>query len=498
MTRLTDDQVARIAELLVDRMRSGESAGAGSTRAPGATTVRPGTGTEPAGGAIGGAPAADGRFDTVDAAVEAAGRAFRELHGGSLALRERIIASMRASMLEVADELSRLAWEETGLGRVEDKIRKNRLVIEKTPGPEVLHPEAQSGDAGLTLFERAPYGVIGAITPVTNPTSTIICNSIGMLAAGNSVVFNAHPAAQRVSAQTVRRLNQAIVSAGGPANLVCAVREPTIESAKELMRHAGIRLLVVTGGAGVVEEAMHSGKRAICAGPGNPPAVVDETADLERAARDLVAGASLDNNIICTDEKEVFAVASIADALIEAMTRQGARRLSPSELRRVEAVIFAGNNGPGRPAVMNKALIGKNASRILEEAGIQADPALRLAIADVPLEHPLVWTEQMLPVLPIVRVENADRGIDLAIRAERGCGHSAAMHSRNLAHLSRMAREINTTIFVKNGPTCAGLGAGGEGFSSFTIASPTGEGMTGPWSFTRERRCVLVDHFRIV
>jgi acyl-CoA reductase-like NAD-dependent aldehyde dehydrogenase len=333
---------------------------------------------------------------------------------------------------------------------------------------------------------------------VTNPTSTIICNAIGMIAAGNSIVFNAHPSAKGVSCHTIRLLNRAIVSAGGPPNLICAVSEPTIESAQELMRHPGVRLLVVTGGAGVVREAMRSGKRAICAGPGNPPVVVDETADIEKAGMDIVRGASLDNNIICTDEKEVFVVRSVATALLDSMTRNRARVLTNSELRRVERSIFTEIPGPGKPAVVEKALIGKDAACILGESGIQATAETRLAVADVPLEHPLVWTEQMLPVLPVVRVENAQTAIDLAKRAEQGCGHSAAMHSRNLDNLSRMAREINTTIFVKNGPCCAGLGEGGEGHSSFTIASPTGEGMTGPRSFSRERRCVVVDHFRIV
>jgi acyl-CoA reductase-like NAD-dependent aldehyde dehydrogenase len=319
-----------------------------------------------------------------------------------------------------------------------------------------------------------------------------------MLAAGNAVVFNAHPAAKDVCGYTVQLIHRAITAAGGPPNLVCAVYEPTIESAQELMRHPDVRLLVVTGGAGVVREAMRSGKRAICAGPGNPPVVVDETADIGKAARDIVRGASLDNNVICTDEKEVLVVETVADELLRAMAHHGAYRLESAALRRLERVIFEENRGPRKPAVVNKAFIGKDAGRILQEIDIRVDRETRLAVVEVPLEHPLVWTEQMMPVLPVVRVKDPDLAIDLAIEVEQGCGHSAAMHSRDLKHLSRMAREINTTIFVKNGPCCAGLGEGGEGFSSFSIASPTGEGLTGPRSFSRQRRCVLVDHFRIV
>ena len=319
-----------------------------------------------------------------------------------------------------------------------------------------------------------------------------------MLAAGNAAVFNVHPGARQVSMRTIRLLNQAIVSAGGPPNLVTAVAEPSIESAQELMRHAGVRLLVVTGGAGVVREAMRSGKRAICAGPGNPPVVVDATADLERAGRDIVAGASLDNNIICVDEKEVFVVAEAAQDLLDSMEAAGAYLLDAAELRRLEREIFESTQGPGKPGKVRKELIGKNAGEILSRIGVRAGDETRLAVADVNLEHPLVWTEQMMPVLPVVRVESAERAIDLARQAEHGFGHSAAMHSRDIDALSRMARIIDTSIFVKNGPIYAGLGEGGEGHSSFTIASPTGEGLTGPVSFSRQRRCVMVDHFRIV
>ena len=439
-----------------------------------------------------------GVYKTVSDAVGAARQAQLTLVALPLEKRREIIANIRRRCAEDVLTLAKMAVEETGLGRVDDKVKKNLLVIHRTPGPEILEPIAYTGDDGLTLIERAPYGVIAAITPTTNPTETIICNGIGMVSGGNTVVFNTHPSAKGVSAYVIDLINRASMEVGGPENIMTCIATPTIESANELLRFPGIRLNVVTGGPAVVKAALASNKKAICGGPGNPPVVVDDTADIDQAARGIIAGASFDNNIICCDEKEVFVVRAVADALLEGMVRHGAYRLNAGELRRVEHVMFTANHGPGKPAVMNKMLIGKNAARILEEAGIHVDPQTRLAVADVPPEHPLVWTEQMMPVLPVVRVEDAGKAIDLAIRAERGCGHSAAMHSRNIDNLSRMAREINTTIFVKNGPCCAGLGAGGEGHASFTIASPTGEGMTGPLSFTRERRCVVVDHFRIV
>ncbi len=509
MSMLNEEEVSRIAALIAGRLTSGSATAttattstAGITGVAGAVGITGGVGepvppSTPSRPGISADPA-DGLFSDLDSAVAAACIACASLSAMNLSTRVAIVAAIRKAMVEASEPLARLARDETGLGRYEDKVRKNRLAALQTPGPEVLLTEAQSGDRGLTLFERAPYGVIGAITPVTNASSTLICNAIGMVAAGNSVVFNMHPAAKGVGCRTVALLNRAIRSAGGPAGLVTAVVEPTIESARTLMHHPDVRLLVVTGGAGVVEAAMKSGKRAICAGPGNPPVVVDETADLDRAGRDIVLGASFDNNVVCVDEKEVFVTAPAADRLVTAMKGHGGFQLSAAQFRRLEDLIFEEQHGPGRPAVMNKDLIGRDAAVILSTIGVDAGPSTRLLFAEVPAEHPLVWSEQMMPVLPVVRVENAAAGIDLARRAEQGNGHSAVMHSRNLDHLSRMAREMNTSIFVKNGPCYAGLGAGGEGFCSLTIASPTGEGLTGPRDFSRERRCVVVDHFRIV
>lgn len=438
-----------------------------------------------------------GLFDTVDRAVTAAQAAQPVFAALPLAQRARILSSIRTAMLDAAEELARAAHAETGLGRAADKIIKNRLVTEKTPGLEDLTPTAQSGDHGLTLTEPAPFGVIGAITPCTNPTSTIICNTIGMIAAGNTVVFNVHPSAKACSMQTVALLNRAIAAAGGPPNVVTCVSASSLETAGQLMHHKGIRLLVVTGGGGVVKAAMASGKRAICAGPGNPPVVVDETADLDKAARDVVAGASTDNNIICVDEKEVLVTAAAADRFLAALRAQDVVLLGPHQLPALEKVVFARQHGPRHEAEINRELIGRNANVILGKLGIAAPDSVRLVVVEVDVNHPLLWTEQMMPVLPVCRVADAGFAIELAVQVEGGNRHTAVMHSRQLDRLSRMARLCDCSIFVKNGRSQAGLGLDGEGTCSFTIASPTGEGLTTPRSFSRQRRCVLVDHFRI-
>src|SRR6185503_6998844 len=359
----------------------------------------------------------DGIFGTIEEAARAARAAFLALSALGLEQRKEIVESMRRSMRAEAANLAKIAVDETGFGRAEDKVEKNLLVTNKTPGPEELVPTAASGDHGLVLIEPAPFGVIGAITPVTNPPSTIICNAIGMVSAGNAVVFNAHPSAKRVSMATVRALNRAIVAAGGPPNTLATVAEPTIESAGELMKHPLIRLIVVTGGPGVVKAAMNSGKRAICAGPGNPPAVVDATANIDKAGRDVVLGHSFDNNVICVDEKEAIVVESVADALKASMKRAGAMELKASDLPRLEKVIFEKNAGPRGHAVVNRKFVGKNASLILKELGISAGPEVRCILVEVPNEHPLIWTEQMMPVLPLTRVRNVDEAIDLAVAA---------------------------------------------------------------------------------
>jgi acyl-CoA reductase-like NAD-dependent aldehyde dehydrogenase len=437
-----------------------------------------------------------GVFPDVESAVKAARRGHEQNEAAPLEARKRWIEAFRACARAHADELSRLAVQETGYGRAEDKQKKNRLAIEKTPGTDGLAPIAWSGDDGLTVVERASYGVIGAVTPTTNPTETIINNGIGMLSGGNAVVFNAHPYAARTSAWLVHLLNEAMAAAGAPEPMLTCVERPTIESANAVMAHPGVRLVVVTGGPGVVKAAMASGKKVIAAGPGNPPAVVDETADLDTAAAGIVQGASVDNNILCTAEKEVVAVASIADALRERLARNGCLILNERQRKALEKVILYPSSSGGVHA--NKDFVGKNAGLIARQIGVQAGDELRLLVADVDEKHPFVQLELLMPVLPVVRVGDAAEAIAMAKRVEHGFGHTAVMYSRNIANLHAMARTINTSIFVKNASNLAGLGMGGEGHTSFTIASPTGEGLTTVRNFTRERRCTLKEYFRIV
>lgn len=434
-----------------------------------------------------------GVFSTMTEALAAVDKAYKQYKSYSIEQRERMIAKIREFTLNEAENMARLGVEETGMGRVADKIIKHQLVANKTPGTEDLHPTAFSGDCGLTLVEMAPYGVIGSITPSTNPSETVICNSIGMIAGGNGVVFNPHPHACKTANYAVDLVNRAILEAGGPENLVVTVEHPTKESSDEMMQSPIVRMLVATGGPGVVKALLSSGKKAIGAGAGNPPVIVDDTADIEKAAKDIVAGASFDNNLPCIAEKECFAFDNIADDLIKYMTQNGAYLIKGEQIDTLVKTCLVEKNGKYS---INKDWVGRDASKFLKALGIDSDA--RLVICEVPEMHPFVQVEMMMPVLGIVRVKNIDEAIEMAVKAEHGNRHSAHIHSKNVDHLTRFARAVETTIFVKNAPSYAGIGAGGEGYTTFTIAGPTGEGLTAAHSFTRQRRCVLVDGLHIV
>jgi acyl-CoA reductase-like NAD-dependent aldehyde dehydrogenase len=437
-----------------------------------------------------------GSFENALDAIAAAKASQAQLMELTMKKRGQIIAAMRKASLANAEKLAVMAHEETGFGRVADKIIKNILAAEKTPGIEDLRSRAYTGDDGMTLVEMAPFGVIGSITPSTNPSSTIINNSISMVAAGNGVVFNPHPSAKKVTLETIAILNQAIFEVGGPKELLTAPLNPTLETSKVIMTHKDIRMLAVTGGEAVVEVAMRSGKKVIAAGPGNPPVIVDETANIKKAANDILRGSSFDNNILCTAEKEAFIINSVFNELRNEMIRLGAYELKQHEIDIVTKEVFVKNNQG--ETVVNRKYVGKNASEILKACKISSNQDVKLIIAEVKDTHPFVNIEMLMPVLALVRVYSVDEAIEKAVAAEAGRHHSAMMHSESVTNLTKAARALDTTIFVKNAPSFAGLGIEGEGFTTLTIATPTGEGLTSARSFTRIRRCTLSGGFRII
>ncbi|MCL2421273.1 MAG: aldehyde dehydrogenase EutE [Defluviitaleaceae bacterium] len=403
----------------------------------------------------------------------------------SMAQREQIIANIRAMTLENAEWFANMAVEETGMGNVAHKILKHQLVAEKTPGTEDITTTAWSGDNGLTLVEMSPFGVVGAITPSTNPSETIICNAIGMLAGGNTVVFSPHPSAMRTSLAAIDMINRASAAAGGPAKIAFAA------SSDAVMKHKDIALIVATGGPGLVSAVLASGKRAIGAGAGNPPALVDETADLQKAAEDIINGATFDNNLPCIAEKAIVAVAPIADKLMRYMTvEQGCYLASASNLAKLEALVFTAKG-------LSRDCVGKSAAVLLEQIGVTPPQGVRCIVFEGEKEHPFIAEELMMPILGMVRAADFEDAVETALWLEHGYRHTTHIHSKNIDHITAYAKAMDTAILVKNAPSYAAIGFGSEGYCSFTIASRTGEGLTSATSFTKQRRCVMAENLCI-
>ena len=429
-----------------------------------------------------------GVFEDMNAAIAAAGEAQKTIHAMSMDQREQIISNIRKKTKENAELFARMGVEETGMGNVPHKILKHILVAEKTPGTEDITTTAWSGDRGLTLIEMGPFGVIGAITPTTNPSETIICNTIGMLAGGNTVVFNPHPAAIKTSLYAINMINEASLEAGGPDNIACSVTKPTLDTSKVMMSHPSIQLIAATGGPGVVTAVLSSGRRGIGAGAGNPPALVDETADIRKAAEDIVNGCTFDNNLPCIAEKEVVAVDSIASELMYYMEKeQGCYVASPEEVAKLESVVLSPKGA------LNRKCVGRDAKTLLGMIGVTVPDNIRCIIFEGKKEDKLIAEELMMPILGIVRAKDFDDAVEQALWLEHGNRHSAHIHSKNIDRITKYARTLDTAILVKNAPSYAALGFGGEGYCTFTIASRTGEGLTSAKSFTKARRCVMSD-----
>ncbi len=439
-----------------------------------------------------------GVFQDVPAATAAAHIAYQKLCDKGVAARAKVVEIVKTLCTDRATEWGRFEFAETKIGRLDHKIEKLQIV-KLVPGVEWLRPDARSGDHGITLEEYTPYGVVAAILPMTHSIPTLAGNVINIVAAGNAVVFNPHPGGARSAALAVRAFNEAILAATGIENLVCTIEQPSLESFNALCAAPEVRVLCVTGGPGVVAAAMKSGKRAICAGPGNPPVLVDGTRCVDLAARDIIAGAAYDNNLLCIGEKEVFVLDRVADKFLAALSRHGARQLDDRQLEKLTAAAFttkADAGGCSHP-VLNRALVGVDASVLARYAGVDVPAHTPLLFAETDANHAFVVEEQMMPMLPIVRVQSVEEGVQAALAAEHGYKHSAIIHSLNVDHMTLMARALDTTLFVKNGACTAGLGLGGEGYLSYSIATTTGEGITNPRTFTRTRRCVMVDNLKI-
>lgn len=436
-----------------------------------------------------------GVFADADAAAAAARDAFEALRKQGVEGRRKVVDIVKRVCTAKDEEWGKLEFDETRIGRLEHKIAKLQG-IQHLPGTEWLQPYGMTGDHGITMEEQTPFGVVGAITPVTHSIPTLACNVINIVAAGNTVVFNAHPGGAECAAEAVRVFNAEIERELGIANVITIIHPPSLDSFNALCASPDIHLLVITGGPGVVKAAMASGKRAICAGPGNPPVVVDESARLDKAARDIIFGAAFDNNLLCIGEKQVFVLDKVYDAFLDEFRRAGAVQLNDRELAAVTAEAFDTSGGAGgcSAPVLNRDLVGADATRLAGIAGKSVPAGTELLFAETRADHVFVEEEQMMPLVPVVRVRDIHEAVSLAKTSEHGYKHSSMIHTLNVEHMTLMAKALDSTLFVKNGSCLAGLGSGGEGYASFSIATTTGEGITTPTTFTRKRRCVMVDN----
>jgi aldehyde dehydrogenase len=435
----------------------------------------------------------DGIFETVDEAVKAAAEAQKKVAALSLEDRGRIISIIRGLCESRKQEFGKLELDETGLGRLDHKLQKLEIV-KNVLGVEAMRSDARSDKYGLCLIERAPWGVIGMVLPATHPIPTMASNAINVIAAGNTAVFSPHPVGAKAACYALQVFNREIRKELGIVNALATVREPSIRSAEEIFKHPDIALLCVTGGPAVVRAASKHGKRVIAAGPGNPPVVVDETADLDAAARDIIKGGSFDNNLLCIGEKEIFVVKSVADAFKAAMKKAGAVELDAEAIDRLTKAAFEFKEGYGAGCGhghLKRDLIGKDVSVLAAAAGVRVPPGTDLLFGETVAEHVFVVEEQMMPFVPMVRVGCIDAAIRESVKAEHGYRHTAMIHSRNIDNVTKMARAMNTTLFVHNAPCVAALGGEGAGYLSFSIATPTGEGVTTPLTFTRERQLTV-------
>lgn len=425
----------------------------------------------------------NGIFSNVDDAIEAAKAAWEDYVDQPIEMRNKVVEAIKEGFRPHIEWMAKQIKEETGMGTVDAKIAKLNNALYNTPGTEILQPDAETGDGGLIMYEYAPYGVIGAVGPSTNPAETVIANGIMMLAAGNTVFFGAHPGAKNITRWTIEKLNEFVYEATGLQNLMVSLDQPSIESVQQMMSHPDIALLAVTGGPAVVHQAMTSGKKAIGAGAGNPPAMVDATADISLAAHNIVDSASFDNDILCTAEKEVITEQSIKDELITKMQQEGAFLLkNKQDIDRLVKMTIKDNGDPDRK------FVGKDATFILDQANISYTGHPSVIILEASVDHPFTMTEMLMPIVPVVSCPDFDSILKAALIAEQGYHHTASIHSRDLVQINRAAHKMNTSIFVVNGPTYSGTGVGFTGASALTIATPTGEGTTTAKSFTRRRR----------
>jgi acetaldehyde dehydrogenase (acetylating) len=357
---------------------------------------------------------------------------------------DAIVDACAEAATAAGEQLARMAVEETGYGNVPDKIMKNRLasveVHRAIRGMQTVGLLKEDREKGIVEV-ATPVGVVAAIIPCTNPTSTAIYKTLISIKARNAVVLSPHPSAVRCICETSAVLSRAALKAGAPEGLIGCMLHTTMQGTQELMRHREVGVILATGGTGLVRAAYGSGKPAYGVGPGNVPAYIERTANVPKAVADIIAGKTFDYGTICSSEQSIVCDAPICDLVLEECRRQGAYFLSPEEAEKVGALVFR----PGATAP-NPLIVGKPATAIAEMAGIKVPPQARVLIARltaVGREQPLS-AEKLSPILAFYSVPDTAAAIELCNKLLHfgGAGHTAAVHTAS----ESVAREFGKGV----------------------------------------------------
>ncbi len=385
---------------------------------------------------------------------------------------DAVIDAVAEAASREAEPLARLAVEETGYGNVPDKIRKNKLGAEdvhrairplKTVG--IIREDRENG----ILEVAEPVGVVAAIIPSTNPTSTAIYKTLISLKARNAIVLSPHPTAKRCICATADVLIKAALKAGAPEGLIGCMTEVTAQATQELMRHRRVAIILATGGTGLVRAAYSSGKPALGVGPGNVPAYIERTANVRKAVADVVAGKTFDNGTLCSSEQSIICDESIRAAVLQELREQGAYFLNAKEIEVLGRVVIRPDTG-----VPNPKIVGRAAPVLAEIAGFKVPPDTRVLIAEltgVGREHPLSG-EKLSPILAFYTVKNYQEGIELANRLLEfgGLGHTIAIHSQSDAIIREFGQRVRAYRVMVNTPASLGsVGATTRLFPAMTL-----------------------------
>lgn len=365
--------------------------------------------------------------------IEQASDAQKKFAAFSQAQVDAIVDACAQAATEAAEPLARLAVEETGYGNVPDKIIKNRLasvdVHRAIRGMRTVGILREDREKGIVEI-AAPVGVVAAIIPSTNPTSTAIYKTLIALKAQNAIVLSPHPSAIRCICEAAGILSRAALKAGAPEGLIGCFQHPSAEGTQEMMRHRAVGVILATGGIGLVRAAYSSGRPAYGVGPGNVPTFIERTANVRKAVADIFAGKTFDYGTICSSEQAIVAEEAVRDRTLEECRQQSAYFMSAEEIRKLGELVFRpGMNAP------NPKIVGRPATTIAEMAGITVPTGTRVLIAKlekVGRDEPLSG-EKLSPILAFYSVTNLAAGIELCTRLLQygGLGHTISIHSQN-------------------------------------------------------------------